>query len=148
MRAETDESGPGNPDHLIGERLRYSGTPLRWMDDPARDGSSVACWSAGIGGLDVHHGSGVGNHFFYLLAGGGPSAYGDSPTCDGASVTGIGKPDAGRIWYRALTTCMTSATDYSGARAATLPPRRTSSARRALSTPRSDAAWAAVGVNP
>lgn len=44
----------------------------------------------------------------------------DSPTHDGLAVTGIGIENAARIWYRALTTYMTSTTDYAGARVATL----------------------------
>jgi Zn-dependent metalloprotease len=74
--------------------------------------------------LDVHYSSGVANHFFYLLAeGSGVGPYTDgagSPTCDGSTLAGIGRDNAERIWYRALTTYMTSRTSYSGARTATL----------------------------
>jgi hypothetical protein len=44
----------------------------------------------------------------------------DSPTHDGLPVAGIGIENAARIWYRALTTYMTSTTNYAGARTATL----------------------------
>ncbi|HEY0700658.1 MAG TPA: M4 family metallopeptidase, partial [Micromonospora sp.] len=89
-------------DYLIGEKLRSSGAPLRWMDQPSRDGRSADCWSSSVGRLDVHYSSGVANHFFYLLAvGSGSSAYGNSPTCNGSTVTGIGNAKAGAIWYRA-----------------------------------------------
>ncbi|MET8838462.1 M4 family metallopeptidase, partial [Micromonospora sp. NPDC004540] len=71
-------------DYLIGEKLRSSGAPLRYMDKPSKDGSSADCWSRSVGRLDVHYSSGVANHFFYLLAvGSGSSSYGNSPTCNG-----------------------------------------------------------------
>ncbi|MFG2944258.1 M4 family metallopeptidase [Streptomyces adustus] len=115
------------PDYLVGEKIdiRGNGTPLRYMDKPSRDGSSRDYWDSGLGGLDVHYSSGPANHFFYLLSEGSGAktvngvAY-DSPTYDGLPVTGIGIENAERIWYRALTTYMTSTTDYAGARTATL----------------------------
>ncbi|MGP3690571.1 M4 family metallopeptidase [Streptomyces sp. IBSNAI002] len=114
-------------DYLVGEKIdiRGNGTPLRYMDRPSRDGLSRDYWDPSLGGVDVHYSSGPANHFFYLLAeGSGPKtvndvAY-DSPTFDGLPVAGIGIEDASRIWYRALTTYMTSGTDYAGARTATL----------------------------
>jgi Zn-dependent metalloprotease len=134
-------------DYQIGERLTFSGQPLRWMDDPRKDGASASCWSSSVGGLNVHYSSGVANHFFYLLAvGSGQSAYGNSPTCNGSSVAGIGNADAGRIWYRALTTYMTSSSNYKAARGATLQAASdlfgAASAQRAAV----DRAWAAVSV--
>ena len=98
-----------------------SGQPLRWMDQPSRDGVSADCWSRTVKRLDVHNSSGVANHFFYLLAvGSGASQFGNSPTCNGSTITGIGNAKAGAIWYRALTVYMTSRTSFSGARTATL----------------------------
>ncbi|MEU4095820.1 M4 family metallopeptidase [Streptomyces sp. NPDC026673] len=115
------------PDYLIGEEIDINGdgTPLRYMDKPSKDGDSHDYWSSSLGGIDVHYSSGPANHFFYLLAeGSGPKtingvAY-DSPTYDGVPVPGIGASDAAAVWYRALTTYMTSTTDYAGARTATL----------------------------
>jgi Zn-dependent metalloprotease len=113
----------GNPkdpgDYLIGERLyRERGSALRVMAHPERDGRSVGCWSPQIRELGVHYSSGVANHFFYLLAEGTGS---ETHTCNtGARFSGIGREDAARIWYRALTVYMTSTTDYRGARKATL----------------------------
>lgn len=115
------------PGYLMGKLLDLNGngTPLRYLDRPSRDGHSPDYWYAGIAGINVHYSSGPANHFFYLLAeGSGPKtingiAY-DSPTVDGKAVPGIGRENAERIWYRALTTYMTTTTDYSGARAATL----------------------------
>jgi Zn-dependent metalloprotease len=140
-----------NPDYLIGEKLRTSGVPLRYMDKPSRDGKSADCWSSSVGSLDVHYSSGVGNHFFFLLAVGSGArtvngvAY-DSPTCDGSTISGIGNTKAGAIWYRALTVHMTSNTDYHGAHTATLSAAAylygSSSAEHAAVS----AAWAAVNV--
>ena len=100
----------------------------------------------------MHYSSGVGNHFYYLLAeGSGPKLIGDkqhnSPTCNGSTITGIGRTDAERIWFRALTVYMTSRYDYAQARTATLNAATdlfgASSAQRATVA----AAWSAVNVN-
>ncbi|MEV5488318.1 M4 family metallopeptidase [Streptomyces bobili] len=115
------------PDYLVGEKIDINGdgTPLRYMDKPSKDGSSHDYWSSALGGVDVHYSSGPANHFFYLLSEGSGTktvngvAY-DSPTYDGQAVTGIGIGNAAAIWYRALTTYMTSSTNYAGARTATL----------------------------
>ena len=73
----------------------------------------------------MHYSSGVGNHFFYLLAeGSGAKTINgiahNSPTCNGSTITGIGRDAAQRIWFRALTVYMTSGTTYAQARTATL----------------------------
>ncbi|QDY07241.1 M4 family metallopeptidase [Micromonospora sp. HM134] len=135
-------------DYLIGEKLRSTGTPLRYMDKPSKDGKSADCYSSSVGGLDVHYSSGVANHFFYLLAvGSGTSSYGTSTTCNGTTVAGIGNTKAGAIWYRALTRYMTSTTNYKGARTATLSAATdlygaTSAEYKAVA-----AAWAGVSVS-
>ncbi|MCW3813258.1 M4 family metallopeptidase [Micromonospora sp. DR5-3] len=135
-------------DYLIGEKLRTSGAPLRYMDKPSKDGSSADCWSRSVGRLDVHYSSGVANHFFYLLAvGSGSSSYGNSPTCNGSTVTGIGNAKAGAIWYRALTTYMTSRTDYAGARTATLSAAKDLYGAGSVEYNTVAAAWSAVSVN-
>ncbi|RPF39180.1 M4 family metallopeptidase [Streptomyces sp. TLI_185] len=122
------ENLPADPgDYLVGEKIDINGdgTPLRYMDKPSKDGASADSWSPSLGGLDVHYSSGPANHFFYLLSEGSGAktvngvSY-DSPTYDGQSVTGIGIQNAAAIWYRALTTYMTSTTNYAGARTATL----------------------------
>lgn len=113
------------PDYWIGERIYKSnwsnnGTvytqtkALRYMDDPAKDTHSPACWSSGIGSLDVHYSSGPNNHMFYLLSNGGTSK------CNGQNVAGIGRAAAAAIWYDAISNRMTSSTNYAGARAAAL----------------------------
>jgi Zn-dependent metalloprotease len=154
---------PGdNPDYNIGELIRPSGKPLRYMDQPSKDGGSANCWSKRVGSLDVHYSSGVGNHFFYLLAEGSAAktingvAY-SSPTCNGAVVTGVTQPVAAAVWYRAITTYMTSSTNYAGARAATISAANdlvsgAYTPTTAVAAPTNLAAlvgsaWSAVGVN-
>jgi hypothetical protein len=151
---EFSAGNPGDPgDYLIGEKIDINGngTPLRYMDRPSRDGSSPDCWSTGTAQLDPHQSSGVGNHFFYLASEGSGAktingvAY-NSPTCNGSTVTGIGRAAVEKIWYRALTTYMTSTTTYSQARDATL--RAATDLYGAGSTQCSDVdkAWAALSV--
>ncbi|MCP2324641.1 Zn-dependent metalloprotease [Hamadaea flava] len=135
-------------DYLIGEELQTSGAPLRYMDKPSKDGASADCWSSSVKRLDVHYSSGVANHFFYLLAvGSGTSSWGTSPTCNGATVTGIGNAKAGAIWYRALTVYMTSRTAYSGARTATLSAAADLYGSGSTEYATVAAAWSAVSVS-
>ncbi|MFR0354937.1 M4 family metallopeptidase [Streptomyces sediminimaris] len=114
-------------DYLIGEKIDINGdgSPLRYMDKPSKDGGSADSWYSGVGNLDVHYSSGPANHMFYLLSEGSGTktingvTY-NSPTSDGVAVTGIGRAAALQIWYKALTTYMTSSTNYAGARTAAL----------------------------
>ncbi|KOG40861.1 M4 family metallopeptidase [Streptomyces resistomycificus] len=147
-----NKSDPG--DYLIGEKVVRSGfgrEALRYMDKPSKDGASADCWTAGLGDLDVHYSSGVANHFAFLLAEGSGTrtvngvGY-NSPTCDGSSVTGIGRGKLGAIWYRALTVYMTSSTDYAGARKATLSAARDLYGADSAETDAVAAAWSAVDV--
>jgi Zn-dependent metalloprotease len=139
-------------DYLIGEEFDLkSHLGFRRMDNPAADGNSVNCWSSSTKNLDVHYSSGVGNHFFYLLAegSGAKSINGvahNSPTCNGSTVTGIGRAAAGAIWYRALTVYMTSGTTYSGARTATLNAARDLYGAGSAQYNAVAAAWTAVSV--
>lgn len=105
---------------MNGTTFKTSGLKaLRYMDDPTKDGASPACWSSGIGSLNVHYSSGPNNHMFYLL-----SQTAGTPTfskCDPTkSVTGIGRDKAARIWYKAISDYMTPSTNYAGARVAAL----------------------------
>jgi Zn-dependent metalloprotease len=136
-------------DYDIGEKIDINGdgSPLRYMYHPSLDGNSADCWSSNVGNKDVHYSSGVGNHFFFLLAeGSGDTQYGTSPTCDGSTVTGIGRGAAEQIYYRALTTYMTSDTDYHGARDATLSAAADLFGQGSAEYDAVDAAWAAVNV--
>ena len=145
-------------DYLIGEKLYKSGTgALRFMYKPSLDGRSANCWSSTVGGLDVHYSSGVGNHFFYLLAEGSAPAGGPaSPTCvsgntkkatGSAALSGIGRDKAGKIWYRALTVYMTSGTNYAAARTATLNAAADLYGAGSAEQAAVAAAWSAVLVN-
>jgi hypothetical protein len=111
------------PDFLIGEEIDINGngTPLRYMDKPSKDGGSKDCWSSSLGGLDPHYSSGPLNHWYYLASEGSGAktingvSY-NSPTCDGSTVTGIGHLKAEKIWYRTLSTYLTSNSNYAAAR--------------------------------
>jgi Zn-dependent metalloprotease len=140
------------PDYLIGERLYKSGNrALRYMYRPSKDGNSADCWSRRVKSLDVHFSSGVANHFFFMLAeGSGVNAYTDAtgaPTCNGSSLTGIGRSAAERIWYRALAVYMNSRTSYAGARTATLSAAADLFGAGSTQHNAVAAAWSAVNVN-
>ncbi|WP_406168693.1 M4 family metallopeptidase [Streptomyces sp. NBC_00996] len=141
-------------DYLIGEKIVRSGfgkTALRYMDKPSKDGNSADCWSSSVGNLDVHYSSGVANHFAYLLSEGSGAktingvSY-NSPTCNGATVTGIGRDKVGKIWYRALTVYMTSSTNYAGAHTATLNAAKDLYGAGSTEYNAVAAAWSAVSV--
>ncbi|MFJ3217172.1 M4 family metallopeptidase [Kitasatospora sp. NPDC086801] len=146
---------PSNPpNYWIGEliNLNGNGTPLRYMDQPSKDGQSADSWSADVGNLDVHYSSGVANHFFYLLSegSGAKSINGfnyNSPTADGSSLAGIGRDKAAQIWYRALTVYFTSTTDYAGARAGTLSAAADLYGNGSAEYNAVAATWTAVNVN-
>ncbi|GKQ41636.1 M4 family metallopeptidase [Streptomyces sp. A012304] len=140
-------------DYLIGEKvdIRGNGTPLRYMDQPSKDGSSANYWSSSLGGMDVHYSSGPANHFFYLLSEGSGAktingvSY-NSPTSNGSTITGIGRDKAVQIWYKALTTYMTSTTNYKGARTATLNAARDLYGSGSTEYNAVAATWSAVNV--
>lgn len=137
------------PDYQIGEKLYKAGNKaLRYMYNPSLDGRSANCWSSTVSSLDVHYSSGVGNHFFYLLAeGSAPSGLPASPTCNSSTLSGIGRDAAGAIWYRALTVYMTSSTNYAGARVATLKAAVDLFGEGSAQVQAVAAAWSAVNVN-
>ena len=128
-----------------------SGDALRYMDNPhlASNGGYTAdddpdhyseryTGTSDNGG--VHINSGIGNKVFYLVAQGG------THHLSGVTVTGIGADNAAKIWYKALTTYMTSSTNFAGARTATLSAASalfgaTSTQYTAVAT-----AWCAAGV--
>ena len=128
-----------------------SGDALRYMDNPhlAGNGGYTSdddpdhyaeryTGTADSGG--VHINSGIGNKVFYLVSQGGTHHR------SGVTVTGIGPSDAARIWYRALTSYMTSGTNFAGARtamqnAATDLFGSSSAQYNSVAT-----AWCAVGV--
>ncbi|EST28467.1 hypothetical protein N566_22715 [Streptomycetaceae bacterium MP113-05] len=114
-------------DYLVGEKIdiRGDGSPLRYMDEPSKDGASLDYWYSGAGNVDVHYSSGIANHFFYLLSEGSGQktvngvSY-DSPTYDGEGVTGIGIGKAEQIWFKALSEKMLPNETFAQARTHTL----------------------------
>ncbi|MFC8759615.1 M4 family metallopeptidase [Streptomyces sp. NPDC057193] len=142
-------------DYLLGEKIDINGdgTPLRYMDKPSKDGASKDFWYSGIKDVDVHYSSGPANHWFYLASEGSGAktingvSY-NSPTADGLPVTAIGRDAAAKIWYRALTTYMTSTTTYAGARTATLQAAADLYGIYSPTYNNATNAWAAVNVGP
>jgi Zn-dependent metalloprotease len=119
--AANNTSDPG--DYLIGEKIniRGNGTPLRYMDKPSKDGRSVDCWSTSTGGMDPHYSSGPLNHWFYLASEGtGSKVIGgvthSSTACNGATIAPVGRDVAAKVWYRTLSTKLTSGSNYKAAR--------------------------------
>ncbi|MEV6548396.1 M4 family metallopeptidase [Streptomyces sp. NPDC051597] len=141
------------PNYLVGEKLGLAQTFLRRLDKPSLDEleGTVDYWSPASYDAEVHGGSGVSSHAYYLLAEGsgkktiGSVAY-DSPTYDGASVTGIGRAKATQIFYRALTRYMVSTTDFHDARTATLKAAADLYGTSGVEYKTVDRAWAAVNV--
>ncbi|MFJ5708179.1 M4 family metallopeptidase [Streptomyces sp. NPDC093105] len=142
----------GDPgDYYIGEKLNMSGGYMRRMDNPSADGTSLSCWTSGAGSVDVHHSSGIGNHFFYLAAEGtGAKTIGgrshNGTTCNNDTFSGIGKDKAAAVWYRALSAYMTSTTNYAGARTATLQAAADLYGANSQERYLVSKAWAAVSV--
>ncbi|KUJ64722.1 peptidase [Streptomyces albus subsp. albus] len=140
-------------DYLIGEKININGdgTPLRYMDQPSKDGYSYDYWKSGMGEDDPHFTSGPANHFFYLLSEGSGTkvingvTY-NSPTVDGKKVTGIGRAKAEKIWYKALTSYMTSTTNYAQARTATLKAAKALYGGTSAEYKAVNAAWAGINV--
>ncbi|WP_341501305.1 M4 family metallopeptidase [Gallaecimonas sp. GXIMD4217] len=58
----------GSNDWQVGADIFKANGALRYMDDPTRDGRSIAHASDYYDGLDVHYSSGVYNKAFYLIA--------------------------------------------------------------------------------
>lgn len=141
------------PNYLIGEKLGLAQKFLRRLDHPSLDKleGTVDYWSPQVYDAEVHAGSGVSSHAYYLLAEGsgrktiGGFAY-DSPTYDGSKVTGIGRAKATAIFYRALTRYMVSTTDFHDARAATLHAAADLYGLNSTAYQTVDKAWAAVNV--
>jgi Zn-dependent metalloprotease len=130
------------PDWLIGEKITLFGPRyLRSMSNPRIDGYSIDHYSQYTSSLDVHYSSGLGNHFYYLLANGGTNK------TSGQSVTGIGISKAEKIWFRALTVYFTSATNFAGARTGTLSAAADLYGAGGTEYNTVAAAWTACGVN-
>ncbi len=102
----------------IGEQL--SSTPLRYLYKPSLDGRSPDAWSASLGSLDVHYSSGPMNRCFYFLSQGATPAGNTSTSYLPTGMAGLGNDKAAAIWFRALTTYLTSTSNYAATRTATI----------------------------
>ncbi|WP_233262015.1 M4 family metallopeptidase [Vitiosangium sp. GDMCC 1.1324] len=116
------------------------GDALRYMYDPAKDGSSLDYWTSGAGSVDVHYSSGIANLAFTLLSKGGTHPRGKSTV----NVTGIGVQKAGAIFYKANVDFFTASTTFAQARTYT---EQAASALGYSVAPVTEA-WAAVGLAP
>ncbi|MER6425011.1 M4 family metallopeptidase [Streptomyces sp. NPDC001137] len=141
------------PDYLIGEKMGLAQKFLRRLDHPSLDRleGSIDYWAPEVYDAEVHAGSGVSSHAYYLLAeGSGQKTIGgvkyDSPTYDGSTVKGIGRTKATAIFYRALTRYMVSTTDFHDARNATLKAAKDLYGAGSTEYSTVDQAWAAVNV--
>jgi len=107
-----DKIPEGKADWMIAPEISPSGTPLRWMDRPSRDGLSPDAWYSGVNQLDGHYSMGVANRFFYFLSQGAGTdkTKNDYSPYLPQGMAGIGIDAAGRIWYKAVSEYMTSAT--------------------------------------
>lgn len=116
LRDMSNTHSSGDPDHYS---ERYTGT-------------------ADNGG--VHTNSGISNYAFYLLSQGG------THHLSNVTVTGVGATAAEKIFYRALTTYMTSSTNFAAARTATLNAATDLYGASSSQYTRTATAWCAVGV--
>ena len=87
------------------------------------------------------------NHWFFLAAvGSGDHGYGNSPTCNNSTVTGIGNDKAAKIWYKALASYANSSENYHQARIDSLKAAADLYGTHCTEYNTIDAAWAAVSV--
>lgn len=129
---------------LIGDDIYTPYTPgdaLRSMENPALYNqpdhySNLYRGSSDNGG--VHTNSGITNKAFYLLAQGG--------THRGVSVTGIGREDAAKIVYRALTYYLTSTSNFAAMRQAMISSATDLFGANSAQVNSIQAAYAAVGI--
>ncbi len=109
-------------DWVMGKEISKTGTPLRFMYKPGKDGSSPDAWTSALKRLDVHYSSGPSNRMFYFLSQGSKAEkdsdfYSKFLTKKPGAMTGIGSDKAYRIWFKAATTKFTAITNYKDARA-------------------------------
>jgi Zn-dependent metalloprotease len=128
--------------YLVGNEIWLPGPAIRYMSDPAIDGSSLDFWTPAAGTDDVHHSSGIANLAFYLLAEGGTHPREKSSTV----VSGIGIRDAAAIFYRANTLYLTPLSTFADARSATLHAAADLFGASSAQVAQTRNAWTAVGV--
>ena len=106
----------------VGKEIDRTGTPLRSMYKPSKDGRSPDAWSITLRNLDVHYSSGPNNRMFYFLSQGSNAGKGSDFSSaylvkKPLAMSGIGNDKAYRIWFKANTTKFTASTNYADARA-------------------------------
>ena len=146
---ERAAGGEGDDIYHIGEDCYTPGTAgdaLRYMDSPSRDGFSPDHYSERYRGNQdnggVHVNAGIVALSFYLMAEGGAHPTGDSTI----EVTGVGHEVAAAVWYRALTTYMTSSSSFSDARNAVVQAAEDLYGEGSLAAAAAANGWHAVGV--
>ncbi|EYT82139.1 flagellar biosynthesis anti-sigma factor FlgM [Streptomyces sp. Tu 6176] len=146
-------TNPKTGNYLMGEQLGLDQGFLRRLDKPSLDRleGTIDYWTESTADAEVHAGSGVSSHAFYLLAeGSGRKTVNgvtyDSATYDGSTVQGIGRDKALRVFYQALTRYMVSTTDFHDAREATLKAAGDLYGTTSTEYAAVDKAWAAVDV--
>ncbi|PTL76342.1 M4 family metallopeptidase [Vitiosangium sp. GDMCC 1.1324] len=128
---------------MVGDDIWTPATPndaLRYMYDPAKDGTSLDFWTSTAGSKDVHYSSGIANLAFTLLSKGGTHPRGKSTN----TVTGIGVDHAGHIFYEANTNCLTAGSTFADAKTCT--EQKATTLYGATEAASVTAAWTAVGV--
>ncbi|MGE6761177.1 M4 family metallopeptidase [Corallococcus interemptor] len=118
-----------------------AGDALRYMNDPAADGTSVDYAPDLSSGTDVHYASGVANLAFKLMATGGVHPRGKTLV----NVPAIGVEAAAHIFWYANLNLFTRNTSLYGARTATRAAAQSLGYGIAVQDA-VDAAWSAVGV--
>ncbi|GAB3690531.1 M4 family metallopeptidase [Actinocorallia lasiicapitis] len=137
------------PDYTMGELININGngTPLRYMYQPSLDGRSPNCYASNNGSLDPHYSNGPLIHWFFLTAvGSGDHGFGNSPTCNSSTVTGLGNDKAAKIWFRALASYANSNETYANARVDSLKAAADLYGTHCTEYNTVNAAWAAVSV--
>ena len=152
-------SGANNPirscitPRTFGQPDRYGGT--NWSN--ATSSCSPTGGEDGNDYCGVHRNSGVQNRMFYLLSMGGTgwtdddSSTNTSATPNNAyqwSVLGIGIDKAGRIAYHALTSYLTSSSDYQDSRNAWVAAATDLYGECSNEAIQTGKAWYAVGLGP
>jgi len=136
----------GNGDYKIGEDMWIADGKLRDMSDPKSkmnpDTYLGQYWSTA-----VHNGSGVPNHWFYLLAEGSSATDEINDFSFAFSVSGIGRDKAAAIAYRCLTIYMTPNSNFADARQGTIEAAKDLFGNCSNEVIQTAAAWDAVNVH-
>jgi Zn-dependent metalloprotease len=99
--------GKNTPKDLwtFGAQLSKSGTPLRWLYKPSKNGRAHDTWFDGIGYEDAYTKGGAASRAFFFLSQGASRTSTDDTysTYLPGGMTGIGNDKAIRIWHQAVS---------------------------------------------